>query len=163
MADASEPRGERARFDAAYGTADAESQLPWEWARERLERSRNYWVATTRPDGRPHVVPVWGAFVDGALIFGTARKARKARNLAERPDVVVHLESGDETVILEGVAAETNDLELLGLAADVFEAKYDWRPGLDDFEGTVWYVVRPRVGYAWLESDYVATRTRFSF
>ena len=161
MAEAGEPRVLRARFDPAYGTAETEAPLPWDWARERLERSRNYWIATTRPDGRPHVMPVWGAFVDGNVVFGTARKSRKARNLAERPDVVVHLESGDEAVILEGVVEETNDVELLGRAADVFEAKYDWRPGLDDFEGTAGYVVRARVAYAWLESDYVSTRTRY--
>ena len=155
------PRVERARFDPAYGTADEPSPLPWSWARERLERARNYWVASTRPDGRPHAMPVWGAFVDGAVVLGTARASRKARNLAERADVVVHLESGDEAVILEGVAEETEDLDLLRRAADVFEAKYDWRPGLDDFEGTAWYVVRARVGYAWLESDYVSTRTRY--
>lgn len=163
MAETRAPRVERAHFDAAYGEAEEASQLPWEWARERIERSRSYWIATTRPDGRPHVMPVWGAFVDGRVVFGTARKSRKARNLGERPDVVVHLESGDEVVILEGIAEETNDLELLGRAADVFEAKYDWRPGLDDFEGTGWYVVRAEVGYAWLESDYVSTRTRYSW
>jgi len=27
--------------------------LPWEWAVERLTESHNYWVATTRPEGRP--------------------------------------------------------------------------------------------------------------
>jgi nitroimidazol reductase NimA-like FMN-containing flavoprotein (pyridoxamine 5'-phosphate oxidase superfamily) len=161
MAETPEPRVERARFDPAYGTADVTAPLSWEWARERLERSRNYWIGTTRPDGKPHAMPVWGALVDDTVVFGTARQSQKARNLGERRDVVVHLESGDEAVILEGVAEETNDLELLARAADVFEAKYDWRPGLDDFEGTVWYVVRPQVGYAWLESDYVSTRTRY--
>ncbi len=161
MAESPEPRVERARFDSSYGTSDADTPLPWAWARERLERSQAYWIASTRPDGRPHAMPVWGAFIDGKVIFGTARGSRKARNLAERPDVVVHLESGDEVVVIEGVVGETSDVEVLGRAADVFEAKYDWRPGLDDFEGTVWYVVSPRVGYAWLESDYVATRTRY--
>jgi glycosyltransferase involved in cell wall biosynthesis len=39
-------------------------------------------------------MPVWGAFVDGRVLFGTARKAQKAQNLVERPDVVV---AGRET------------------------------------------------------------------
>ena len=42
-----------------------EGLLPWSFALERLEKARNYWVATTRPDGRPHTVPVWGVLVDG--------------------------------------------------------------------------------------------------
>ena len=163
MADESAPRAERARFDPAYGETDEAKPLAWEWARERLERARSYWIASTRPDGRPHAMPVWGAFVDGHVVFGTARRSQKARNLAEHAAVVVHLESGDEAVIVEGIAEETRDDDLLRQTADVFEAKYDWRPELEDFEGTAWFAVRPRVAYAWLESDFVASRTRFSF
>ncbi len=51
-----------------YGVVGAEEGsglLPWSWARSRLEHSRNYWVATTWPDGRPHVMPVWGVWQDG--------------------------------------------------------------------------------------------------
>jgi len=44
-----------------------EGLLPWSFALERLEKARNYWVATTRPDGRPHTVPVWGVLVDGVV------------------------------------------------------------------------------------------------
>jgi hypothetical protein len=46
-----------------YGIVPADSGdglLEWAWAVERLNRSRNYWIATARPDGRPHVAPVWG-------------------------------------------------------------------------------------------------------
>ncbi len=41
-------------LDAAQGTG----LLPWSWAVERLERSHDYWMATLRPDGRPHAVPI---------------------------------------------------------------------------------------------------------
>ena len=34
---------------------------------------------------------------------------RKGRNLAENPNVAVHLESGDDVVILEGVAEVVTD------------------------------------------------------
>jgi len=57
-------------------------------------------------DGLPHAVPVWGVWVDGALYFGTDRRSRKARNLATNQGAVVHLESGDDAVILEGFAEE---------------------------------------------------------
>lgn len=41
--------------------ADAAAVTPWAEARERIEmpeRDKNYWLATVRPDGRPHVRPI---------------------------------------------------------------------------------------------------------
>src|SRR5260370_41551843 len=68
-----------------YGTLDAHQGtglLPWSWARERLVRSHDYWVATVRPDGHPHMMPVWGVWMDDALWFSSSRGPRKTRNLA---------------------------------------------------------------------------------
>ncbi len=46
---------------AVYGvTTTSDGQLDWSHAEERLKRARNYWIATTRPYGTPHAVPVWG-------------------------------------------------------------------------------------------------------
>ncbi len=153
---------ERPAFDSAYGiSASAEGLLPWSFVAERMERSRNYWVCTTRPDGRPHVMPVWGVWVGETLFFSTGETSIKARNLAADPRLVVHLESGDEAVILEGVAERRE----LGSAAhsDVvgaYAAKYDMDaaqlPGPDG-----WYTLRPATAFAWLEADYPGTATRF--
>src|SRR5262245_4710025 len=82
-------------------TADA--LLPWSHALERLERARSYWLATTRPDGRAHVTPLWGVWVDNALYFDGLPATQWARNLARNASAAVHLESGDDVVILEGV------------------------------------------------------------
>jgi nitroimidazol reductase NimA-like FMN-containing flavoprotein (pyridoxamine 5'-phosphate oxidase superfamily) len=69
-----------------YGISEsAEGMLPWSWAEERLSDSRNYWVASTRPDGRPHLMPVWAVWVGDALYFSTARTSTKARNLFASP------------------------------------------------------------------------------
>ena len=88
--------------------------LPWTWAVEQLTSTRSYWVCTTRPDGRPHAAPVWGVWLDDAVWFSTAPSSVKGRNIARDPRVVVHLESGDETVILEGEAKlPTDDAALL--------------------------------------------------
>src|SRR5215475_8390880 len=95
-----------------YGILDAndgEGLLPWEWALERLTGSHNYLLATTRPDGRPHVMPVWGLWLDGAFYFSTGRQSRKARNLRANPNCVVSTDRSDEAVILEGVAEEIAD------------------------------------------------------
>ena len=67
--------------------------LPWSWAEERLVSARSYWICTTRADGRPHAMPVWGVWLDGGLWFSTGRSSQKARNLARSAAVVVHPES----------------------------------------------------------------------
>ncbi|MGH2996297.1 MAG: pyridoxamine 5'-phosphate oxidase family protein [Gaiellaceae bacterium] len=131
--------------------------LPWNWAAERLAAGRNYWVATTRPDGRPHAMPVWGVWLDDSVYFGTSPSSRKGMNLARDPRVVVHLESGDDVVILEG---EVEDTGIDERVADAYESKYDWRPEPAD---SGWYRLRPSVAYAWLERDYPRTATRFTF
>src|SRR5437868_4173625 len=76
-----------------YTSQHKKKFLPWTHAEERLIKSRSYWICTTRPDGRPHSIPVWGMWVDGAFYFGTGRETRKAKNIAKNPEVSVHLES----------------------------------------------------------------------
>ena len=62
-----EPRRRRPPFKG-YGIPESEEgMLRWNWAAERLEQARNYWVSTSRPDGRPHAMPVWGIWLDDAL------------------------------------------------------------------------------------------------
>src|SRR4051794_40830493 len=97
------PLPERPGMPEGYGISrESDGLLPWSWAEERLEASHNYWIVTASPDGRPHAMPVWGVWTGGALYFATSRASRKGRNLAANPRLVVHLESGDEAVILEG-------------------------------------------------------------
>lgn len=54
----------------SYGIPEGvEGTLPWAWAEDRLAGAETYWVATTRPGGRPHLVPIWAAWLDGRLWF----------------------------------------------------------------------------------------------
>ena len=97
----------RPGFAPGYGiTAEPEGLLPWTWADERLAGARAYWVASTRPDGGPHAAPVWGLWLGDGVYFSTSRGSRKGLNLARDPRCVVHLESGDEVVIVEGRVEE---------------------------------------------------------
>jgi hypothetical protein len=41
------------------GPTGGRGLLPWSWAEGRLTKSHDYWVATVRQDGRPHLMPVW--------------------------------------------------------------------------------------------------------
>lgn len=145
-----------------YGLARRGTLLPWTWARRRLIAAHNYWIATTRPDGRPHAMPVWGLWLDETFLFTTSRRSRKARNLRRRPAAVVHLESGDQTVILEGRLREVSDAALLARYADAYHAKYRFRPEPGDRKN-VTYALRPRVGFAWRERDFPASATRWRF
>lgn len=145
-----------------YGTKPRKHYLPWTHAEERLTRSRNYWICTTRPDGRPHSIPVWGFWLDGALYFGTARTSRKARNLAHNPEVSVHLESGDDVVILEGSAVEISDQEAVEKLDARCKEKYKMPLTIMPGE-SVCYRVRPRTVIAWLEKSFPTTATRWQF
>ena len=75
----------------------AKGLLPWKWAEQRLRKSHNYWITTVRPDGSPHVMVVWGLWLDGAFLFSTGSQSRKARNLAQNPRCVVSTEAAEET------------------------------------------------------------------
>lgn len=146
-----------------YGMKSPHKFLPFNHAEDRLTKSRNYWICTTRPDGRPHSIPVWGFWLEGALYFGTARSTRKARNLAHNPAISVHLESGDDVVILEGIAQEVNisDKSTVKKLDAVSRAKY--KMPLMVVPEAVFYCVRPRVVLSWTESDFPNNATRWQF
>lgn len=156
----------RPNFTPAYGISQAPTGLlPWSHVTQRLAAARSYWLATVRPDGRPHVAPVWGAWVDDAFYFGTERPSVKARNLAANPALALHLESGDDVVILEGTAQVLPDpLAIPGLDA-AFRAKYGMgaADAGTDAPGAapIWYAFSPATALAWLESDFVTTATRW--
>ena len=77
---------------------------------ERLRAEPIIWLATTRPDGRPHLVPVW-FFWDGETItIYSQPNNRKMRNLQHNPHVSLALntaDEGDDVVIVEGKAGRT--------------------------------------------------------
>jgi pyridoxine/pyridoxamine 5'-phosphate oxidase len=145
-----------------YGLAKSEAgTLAWSDVQDQLAAARNYWVATTRPDGRPHVMPVWGLWWNEAFCFSSDPKSRKGRNLATNPAVVVHLESGDEAVILEGAAERITDPAILTEFAERYDAKYQFRPDISD-PSFAFYRVRPRVAFAWREADFPNSATRWA-
>ena len=79
-----EPRASRPYWPDALAkpSDDISSLKPWSWAVERLEQSHNYWIATSRPDRRPHLMLVWGVWWQDAFWFSTGPRTRKARNIA---------------------------------------------------------------------------------
>ena len=160
-----EPTPGAVRTTEGYGLGDAPadgSALPWSTIVEWLTGARNYWVCTVRKDGRPHAMPVWGLWHRDALWFSTDPTSTKARNLEARPDVVVHLESGDEVCVLEGRAERCRDRDQLATFDELYEPKYDVRPSSMGEDAGV-YVLRPTVALVWTEADFPTTATRFTF
>jgi general stress protein 26 len=146
-----------------YGLKARKEYLPFRHAEDRLMKSRNYWICTSRPDGRPHSIPVWGFWIDGALYFGTSRSSRKARNLAQNAAVSIHLDSGDDVVILEGTAVEVSlaDTPAIKKLDSASRAKY--KIPLMVTPEVVLYSVRPRVVLAWTEENFPNNATRWEF
>jgi hypothetical protein len=161
---APEPRPDRPRFPNGYGVPKSPAGLlPWSHADARLTEARTYWVGTILPDGSPHAVPLWGVWFDRHLYFGTDPETRTARNLLQNPEVVAHLESGDDVVILKGAAAQVTDLEVLKRVAKLGAAKYGGMVSEDE-EGSAHpaFALKPRVVYAWTNLAKDATRWRLA-
>ncbi len=138
-----------------------EGLLPWAHAVERLERAPNYWIATTRPDGRPHVTPIWGVWVDNALYFDGPPTTRWARNITSNPAAAVHLESGDDVVIVEGVVEDlVTDPSTGGRIIQAWATKYGRLLPQPDTEGI--FRLRPCVARGW-SSASLEDGTRWLF
>lgn len=75
-------------------------------ADERLRQDLMLWLATTRPDGRPHLVPVWFLW-DGRTILVFSKPDQKIRNLRRNKNVMLSLDDthdGADVVLVEGEA-----------------------------------------------------------
>ena len=138
----------------------------WPWALERLENSHNYWIATSRPDGRPHLMLVWGVWWQNAFWFSTGPRTRKARNIAADPHCVIATEKADEAVILEGLAEEIKDHSVWKQIAQVYNRKYggDVEPLLVASDGCV-FRVQPQVAFGQDEhtENFTESVTRWDF
>jgi hypothetical protein len=113
-------------------------------------------------------MPAWAVWLDGVLYFEGSPETRRARNLAANPELVVHLESGDEVVILEGPTrpAGRPARALAERLAAAFTAKYaqshDYRPAPDQWdEGGLWEL-HPRVAFGWTEFPKNVTKWTFT-
>jgi general stress protein 26 len=160
------PRADRPDMPSGYGIQPVDNEkrlVPLSHIDEQMQKSRNYWVCTTRPDGSPHAMPVWGVWLEGGFFFSTDPQSRKGRNLAANPQIVVHLESGDDVVILEGVVERTADSALLKRADAAYFAKYQFHLAEDvDHPGLV-YRLQARAAYTWFEKSFPTSATRWRF
>lgn len=86
--------------------------IPWSRADKLLRagpEGGTFWLATTRPGGRPHVAGVGALWVDGRVYFVTGARTRKGRNLAENASCVFSVTLKGMDVVMEGSARRVTD------------------------------------------------------
>jgi nitroimidazol reductase NimA-like FMN-containing flavoprotein (pyridoxamine 5'-phosphate oxidase superfamily) len=146
---------------------------PWSEARKRLAGGQWYWLATVRPDGRPHVMPLLTVWVDGTLHFCASPASRKAKNLAHHSRCVITTASEGAHLVVEGEATKVRDEARLERVAEVYTSKYGWQPTVRD--GAFYadgaptagsppyelYEVTPTKAFGFGEETFRPTRWRF--
>jgi len=139
--------------------------LPWQWAEHRLATSHNYWLATVRPDGRPHLMIVWGLWLERVFYFSTGRQSRKARNLALDARCVVATEDAAAAVVVEGIAEEVGDIGLRKRFLALYQKKYQY--DMSAMEADILsqkepiYAIRPGTAFGLDEQRTLTTATRW--
>ncbi len=116
---AKEPTAEQ-MLDAPEATP-----IPWAEALTRLEHPEGectHWLATVRPDGRPHVVPVGAVWIDNAFYFTTGQDTRKEANLTHNAHCTLAFANGGIDLVVEGTAARLTDAAMLQRLAAFYSA-----------------------------------------
>lgn len=152
-----------------YGVGPDGQLLDWSTVEARLVDSLHYWMSTVRSDGRPHVVPRWGVWLDEQFWYDGSPETRHAINLRSNPACALHLESGSEVTILEGVSLPSDPVsgelaERLSAGYIRKYAEHGYSPGpaswSDEIAGGL-RIFTPRTAVVW--SSFPTDLTRFSF
>ncbi|MGV0740895.1 pyridoxamine 5'-phosphate oxidase family protein [Mycolicibacterium sp. XJ870] len=159
------------RLDARF--SEATHPTDWQTTTQDLTAAGLYWLTTVRADGRPHVTPLVGVWVDDMFVFCTGPTEQKARNLQSGAAVVVT--TGSNTwntgldVVVEGTATRVAGREQLTALADAYRAKYgdDWNFDCDDEvfdpdgEAAIVFRVTPTKVLAFAKAPHGQTTFRF--
>lgn len=147
------------------GPGEGSGLLAWSWAEAQLVASRNYWLVTRWPDGRPHAMPVWGVWTESRLWCSSSRGSRKARNLAADARCVVTTEDAMNPVVIEGTAEPIDDVPSLAAFLARINAKYEtaYGPEMIDPAANAVFRITPRWAFALKAEDFTGSPTRWLF
>ena len=113
------------RIDSGAGSASPAYELTPR-IRERLECEPVVWLSSVRPDGAPHLLPLWFTFDGEAITIYSKPDAQKVRNIRRDPRVMVAVgaaRSDFDVTLLEG-RAEVVELGHASLAQVVGLERY---------------------------------------
>lgn len=114
---------------------------------KRLEDEKIVWISTVKPDGSPHLTPVWFIWEDGFIFICIQWESVKARNILKNSAVAAALENGTTPIILEGVGVPV-EKPWSDLVKRAFSSKYDWDIETDqDYQCLV--KIRPHKWLIW--------------
>ena len=113
-------------FDRAVAALDSIAPMP------PTEAAGRYWLATVRPDGRPHVMPVGILWHDRAFYFSAGAGTQKAKNMARDPRCIITIAAPGLDIVAEGAAARVTDEAKVQRLADAFGAAGGWHPTVKD-------------------------------
>lgn len=164
---ASEPTADRP-WMPGYGILPADQGsglMAWPAAERRLTGSHDYWLATVTPDGRPHVMPVWGVWLDGRLWFSSGMRSRKARNLAAEPRCTLTTDDARNPVVVDGLAEQVTDRAGIEAFVAAVNGKYGDGVSVEFLDPAVngTFSVRPVWVFAISEDDFSGSPTRWRF
>lgn len=147
--------------------------VDWRWARQALSDAEVYWISTVRPDGKPHVTPLIGVWLDDALHLCTGPGERKSRNLDVNPAVAVTTGANGYgegyDIVIEGEAVTVRDGLTLQRLSEGYAAKYgpQWRFEVTatGFRGSGGparvYRIAPVTAFGFGRAPFTQTRWRF--
>ncbi len=104
------------------------------------------WFASTRPDGRTHLAPIWHVWHDGAAYVVTKENAVRVENIRHNPRVSLSLPDPMNVFVIEGTARFAPEME--DALAPLFQAKFDWNIRTDPGYDTI-IAVAPVKALAW--------------
>jgi PPOX class probable F420-dependent enzyme len=107
-------------------TTTAATTLAATRIRRFLEHEPVVWLSTVRPDGTPHIVPIWFWWDGEALLVFSKPDAQKIRNLRANPSVMLALGDAEEDFdvgLIKG-RAELLTVRTVDVLPSAFLSKY---------------------------------------
>jgi hypothetical protein len=105
-----------------YGALSDRAPLAWPWVEQQLVGAGTYWVVARTP-GHPHPRPVWGIWSQQRLHLSIGSPTL-LRAIPEEPAVTIHLGSGTDVVIVEGLIIPS--VPTGPALIQTYNQKYDW-------------------------------------
>jgi len=121
---------------------------------ELLTNERTLRAATVSPDGRPHVVPLWFIWHDGAIWINSLRRSRRAHDVVAGSAVALCVDTGVEYgelrgAVLYGSLEPANDVSDLSQVKAAFARKYWGMDAIPDLKSHEWLLLRPDNVVSW--------------
>lgn len=158
------PRRVRPKFPEKWHVPnDPKLWISWTHANRKLTTEDVYWVSTASSQGRPHAAPVWGIWKDNCLYFETDPNSAKGRNLLSNPQLVIHVQDGMDTVIVEGISHREKTARVLKRLRKDYARKYHYKPDWSNEKEQIVFRADPKIVHAWKAPRMHRSLVKFLF